>query len=102
MTSLDSKICYCSSMTNHPADYFVDKMQITILDFTFQYSKFTMYRQLENTIQSPSGVADPQFMTFNMTYVFLVLGNIHAIFISPHDNLLDNMNDGHVTLHDSR
>ena len=102
MMSLDSKICYCSSMTNDPADYFVDKMQITILDFTFQYSKFTMYRQLENTIQSPGGVADPQFVTFNMTYVFLVLGNIHAIFISPHDNLLDNMNDGHVTLHDSR
>ena len=37
-TSLDSKICYCSSTTNHPADYFVDKTQITILDFTFQNS----------------------------------------------------------------
>ena len=34
--------------------------------------------------------------------VFLVFGNIHAIFISPHDNLLDNMKDGHVTPHDSR
>ena len=89
-------------MTNHPADYFVDKTQITILDFMFQNSKFTTYWQLEITTQSPGGVADPQFMTFNMTYVFLVLGNIHAIFISPHDNLLDNMNDGHVTLHDSR
>ena len=89
-------------MTNHPADYFVDKTQITILDFTFQYSKFTTYRQLQITIQSPGGVAYPQFVTFNMTYVFFVLGNNHAIFISPHDNLLDNMNDGHVSPHDSR
>ena len=30
--SLDSKICYSSSTTNHPADYFVDKTQITILE----------------------------------------------------------------------
>ena len=88
-------------MTNHPADYFVDKAQITILDFTFQNSKFTTYWQLKITIQSPGGMADPQFVIVNMTYIFLVLGNIHAIFISPRDNLLDNMNDD-VTLHDSR
>jgi hypothetical protein len=92
-TSLDSKICYCSSTTNHPADYFVDKTQITILDFTFQNSKFTTFWQLEITIQTLCGVADPQSVIFNMTYVFLVFGNIHAIFISPRDNLLDNMND---------
>ena len=84
-------------MTNHPADYFVDKAQITILDFTFQNLKFTTYWQLEITIHSPGGVANPQFVIFSMTNIFLVLGNIHAIFISPHDNLLDNMNDGHVT-----
>ena len=101
-TSLDSKICYCSSSTNHPADYFVDKTQITILDFTFQNSKFTTYWQLEITIQPLGGVADPQSVIFNMTYVFLVVGNIHAICISPHDNLLDNMKDWHVTPHDSR
>ena len=100
-TSLDSKICYCSSSTNHPADYFVDKTQITILDFTFQNSKFTTYWQLEITIQPLGGVANPQSVIFNMTYVFLVLGNIHMIFIRPHDNLLDNMKDGHVTPHDS-
>ena len=92
-TSLDSKICYCSSTTNHPADYFVDKTQITILDFTFQNSKFTTYWQLEITIQPLGGVANPQSVIFNMTYVFLVLGNIHVIFIRPHDNLLDNMKD---------
>ena len=63
-TSLDSKIRYCSSTTNHPADYFVDEAQITILDFTFYHSKFTTYRQLEITIQSPGGVADPQFVIF--------------------------------------
>ena len=78
------------------------KAQITILDFTFQNSKFTTYWQLEITIQSPGGVADPQFVIFSMTNIFLVLGNIHAIFISPRDNLLDNMNDGHVTPHNSR
>ena len=77
-------------------------MQITILDFTFQNSKFTMYWQLEITIQTLGGVANPQSVIFNMTYVFLVLGNIHAIFTSPHDNLLDNMKDGHVTPHDNR
>ena len=38
-------------------------------------------------------VADPQFVIFSMTNIFLVLGNIHAIFISPRENLLDNMND---------
>ena len=33
--------------------------------------------------------------------VFLVLGNILAIFISPRDNLLDNMSEGHVSPHGS-
>jgi hypothetical protein len=84
---------YVTAGPRPTADYFVDKAQITILDFTFQNLKFTTYWQLEITIQSPGGVADPQFVIFNMTYIFLVLGNIHAIFISPRDNLLDNMND---------
>ena len=42
--------------------------------------------QSENTIQSPGGVADTQFMTFNMTDVFFVR-NIRGLFISPHDRL---------------
>jgi hypothetical protein len=42
--------------------------------------------QSENTIQSPGGVADTQFMTFNMTDVFFVR-NIQGLFISPHDRL---------------
>ena len=91
-TSLDSKIFYCNSTSDHMADYMLDKTQITILDFTFQNPNFTTYWQSENTIQSPGGMADPQFVTFNMTDVFLVR-NIRVIFISPHDNLLGSTAD---------
>ena len=87
---LESKIFYCNSL--HHADYMMNK--------TYHNSGLNHVSQSElhdiltigdyNTV---TGVmTHPQFVTLNMTKVLLVQ-NIRAIFISPHNNLLDYMAD---------
>ena len=83
---LDSKIFCCNSMSDHPAVYMMDKTHITNLDeIMFQKLNSATYWQSENTTWSPGVITYPQFVTFDMTKVFLV-HNILAIFISPNDN----------------
>jgi len=45
-TLLDSKICYCNSLGNYHAEYMMDKMNITILDYLYQNLNFKTYRQV--------------------------------------------------------
>ena len=90
---LDSTIFYCNSPGDHHADYVMDKTHITILEWSmYPNLNFKRYWQSENIAQSSGVMTHPQFVTFNMTKVFLVQ-NILAIFISSHNNLLDYMAD---------
>ena len=59
---------------NHPADYFVDKVQIIF---------WTSHFRTRNSVgdYNTVGVADPQFVIFNMTYIFLVLSAI-SVFVT--------------------
>ena len=54
----------------------------------FQKMNSATYWQSENTTRSPGVITYPQFVTFDMTKVFMVQ-NILAIFISPNDNPID-------------
>ena len=51
----------------------------------FQKLNSATYWQSENTTRSPGVITYPQFVTCDMTKVFMVQ-NILAIFISPNDN----------------